>query len=85
MNSRNNTEEWLIKELEQAKLALNLWWKNAVKENSYPKKLENRILFLRGYIKAVRLLKNEKEVTRIAKEAQQQYANLGIFRSKGHV
>lgn len=67
------TEAFLIKELDAATNQLNLWWKNKIKEGTFPKKLENRIKFLRGYLKAIKLQKDEAEMDRILTRIKGEY------------
>ena len=76
------TETELIKELDVAVKQLNMWWKSVVKPDSLPSRLEGKIRFLKAYLKAKKLLQDDKEVARIAKRLKEEYYGFGYFRSK---
>lgn len=53
------TEETIQRELASTETQLRMWWINKIPETSYPKKLANKIKFLRGYLVAIKNLKND--------------------------
>lgn len=74
-------EAELIKELDAATLQLNLWWGNK-KDCPYPKKLQDKVSFLRGYLTAIKNLKNNDEVEIVRRRVQGEYYYAGRFVSK---
>lgn len=56
------TEEMLIRELDSTTKQLKIWWANKIPKDSYPKKLANKINFLKAYLRAMRLLKDDQHV-----------------------
>lgn len=76
------TEEFLIKELDTATRQLKVWWNNKIPKYSYPKKLTNKINFLKAYLKALKLQKDENEIQRVLRRLQGDYWKIDRFVSK---
>lgn len=56
------TEDQIVHDLAASQIQLRTWWENKIPENSYPKKLANKIKFLRGYLGAIQSLKKDDVV-----------------------
>ncbi len=67
------TEEWLIKELDAATKQLNIWWNGVAKADSLPRKLQCKIMFLRGYLGAIRNQKDEEVLGKAIADLKEEF------------
>lgn len=69
--SYQKMSEWLIKELDIATRQATMW--RLAEDRAYPAKLDSKIQFLHGYLKAIKNLQDEKLVGEVVKDLKEEF------------